>query len=120
VDILSSVISPPGRGLRDFRSIPQLLEAFRDAIKADRSLLMDGKILHRDISENNTIITDPGEADGFAGALIDLDLAKELGSGPSGARHRTGTMHRTALAMAGTLFKIQMVDLRGVFAGLWF
>ncbi|SLM35077.1 serine threonine-protein kinase sgk2 [Lasallia pustulata] len=58
---------------------------------------MDGKILHRDISENNIIITDPGMADGFKGMLIDLDLAKEEGKGPSGARHRTGTMEFMAI-----------------------
>ena len=51
----------------------------------------------RDISENNIIVTDPGEAGGFAGMLIDLDLAKELSSGPSGARHRTGTMQFMAI-----------------------
>lgn len=29
--------------------------------------------------------------------LIDLDLAKELNTGPSGARHRTGTMEFMAI-----------------------
>jgi len=81
------VISPVGRAMRDFRSIPELLKALRDAIKAHRSLYTDGKILHRDVSENNIIITDPKEADGFTGMLIDEDLAKEIGSGRSGARH---------------------------------
>ena len=68
-------------------SIPELLEALRDAVKAHRSLYTDGKILHRDISGNNIIITDPKEADGLTGMLIDEDLAKEIGSGQSGARH---------------------------------
>jgi hypothetical protein len=31
------------------------------------------------------------------GILNDLDLAKELDSGPSGARHRTGTMEFMAI-----------------------
>ena len=91
------VISPAGRAIRDFRSIPELLEALRDAIKAHMSLYTDGKILHRDISENNIIITDPKEADGFTGMLIDVDLAKEIGSGRSGARHQTGTMQFMAI-----------------------
>ncbi len=51
------VISPAGRGVRDFLSIKELLEALRDAIKAHRSLYLMGNILHRDISENNIIIT---------------------------------------------------------------
>ena len=86
------VISPAGRAIWDFRSLPELLKALRDAIKAHRSLYTAGKILHRDISENNIIITDPKEADGFTGMLIDEDLAKEIGSRRSGARHQTGTM----------------------------
>ncbi|OJD17655.1 hypothetical protein AJ78_02246 [Emergomyces pasteurianus Ep9510] len=60
--------------------------------KAHRSLYLDENILHRDISENNIIITDPDKADGHSGMLIDLDLAKEVGSERSGARHQTGTM----------------------------
>ncbi|KAL9121789.1 MAG: hypothetical protein Q9187_001654 [Circinaria calcarea] len=91
------VISPAGRAISQFKTITELLEALRDAIKAHRSLYIDGHILHRDISDNNIIITDPKEADGFRGMLIDLDLAKEVGSGPSGARHRTGTMEFMAI-----------------------
>ena len=91
------VISPAGKSICDFQSIKQLLEALRDAIKAHRSLYTVGKILHRDISENNIIITDPEKTGGFAGMLIDLDLAKEVGKGPSGARHRTGTMEFMAI-----------------------
>ncbi|KAH8742393.1 kinase-like domain-containing protein [Diaporthe sp. PMI_573] len=69
----------------------------RDAIKAHRSLYVKGKILHRDISSNNIIITNPEMADGFKGMLIDLDLAKVRDSGPSGARHQTGTMQFMAV-----------------------
>ena len=61
------VISPAGRAIRDFRSTPELLEALRDAIRAHRSLYTKGKILQRDISENNIIITDLKEVDGFMG-----------------------------------------------------
>ena len=85
-------ISPAGRALRDFRSIPELLKAFRDAIKAYKSLYMKGQILYRDISENNIIIIDPKEANGFTGILIDTDLSKEIGRGKSGVRHRIGTV----------------------------
>ncbi|TFB07258.1 hypothetical protein CCMA1212_001248 [Trichoderma ghanense] len=90
-------ISPAGRCINQFRSVLELLEALCDAIKVHRSLYLDGKILHRDISENNIIITDPEKSDGFKGMLIDLDLAKEEGKGPSGARHRTGTMEFMAI-----------------------
>jgi serine/threonine-protein kinase RIO1 len=52
------VISPPGRPINEFKSVREFLEACRDFIKAHRSLYCDGKILHRDISENNIIVTD--------------------------------------------------------------
>ncbi|KAI0190238.1 serine/threonine-protein kinase Sgk2 [Xylaria flabelliformis] len=86
------VVSPAGRVIRDFKSIKELLGSMRDAIEAHQSLFTDGKILHRDISSNNIIITDAKAADGFRGMLIDLDLAKQMDDSiPSGADHRTGT-----------------------------
>ncbi|KAK3331428.1 serine/threonine-protein kinase Sgk2 [Apodospora peruviana] len=91
------VVSPAGRVISGFRTIKELLESERDAIKAHRSLYIKGKILHRDISSNNIIITNPETANGFKGMLIDLDLAKVRDSGPSGARHRTGTMQFMAV-----------------------
>jgi len=109
------VISPGGRAIRDFRSIPELLEALRDAIKAHRSLYTKGKILHRDISENNIIITDPKETNGFTGMLIDEDLAKEIGSGPSGARHQTGTMEFMAIEVLQRVAHTYRHDLESFF-----
>ena len=91
------VISPPGRPIHEFESIKEFLEACHDIVKAHRSLYLDGNILHRDISENNLIITDREKKGEPKGMLIDLDLAKELDSGPSGARHRTGTMEFMAI-----------------------
>ncbi|KAG6037944.1 hypothetical protein E4U41_004648 [Claviceps citrina] len=90
-------ISPAGRSIAQFNNCIEVLEGLRDAIKAHRSLYMDGKILHRDISENNIILTNPSTADGLKGMLIDLDLAMEVGAGPSGAKHRTGTMEFMAI-----------------------
>ncbi len=109
------MISPAGRAIQDFRSIPELLEALRDAIKAHRSLYRDGKILHRDISENNIIITDPKETDGFTGMLIDEDLAKEIGSGRSGARHQTGTMEFLAIQVLQRVAHTYRHDLESFF-----
>ncbi len=105
------VISPPGRSIREFHSIKQLLEAFRDAIKGHRSLYEKGNILHRDISENNIIITD-GD---YKGMLIDLDLAKERDKGPSGARHRTGTMEFMAIEVLDGVSHTYRHDLESFF-----
>ncbi|PHH73749.1 hypothetical protein CDD80_3607 [Ophiocordyceps camponoti-rufipedis] len=87
------VLSPAGRPLGQFTSLRELLGSLRDAIEAHRSLFMDAGILHRDISVDNVIITDPQVAEGMRGILIDLDLAKEVGSDVTGARHRTGASH---------------------------
>ncbi|KND90070.1 hypothetical protein TOPH_05277 [Tolypocladium ophioglossoides CBS 100239] len=91
------VIAPTGRVVSDFGSIRELLEALRDAIRGHQSLYLKAGILHRDISSNNIIITNPENSGGFKGMLIDLDLAKERDSGPSGARQRTGTMEFMAI-----------------------
>ena len=109
------VISPAGRGIRDFQSTKELLEALRDAIKAHRSLYLVGNILHRDISENNIIITDPKKADGFTGMLIVLDLAKEMNNGRSGARHQTGTMEFMAIQVLRNVSHTYRHDLESFF-----
>ncbi|KKZ65062.1 hypothetical protein EMCG_01302 [[Emmonsia] crescens] len=109
------VISPAGRPIHDYKSPLELLMALRDAIKAHRSLYMDGNILHRDISENNIIITDPEKAGGHSGMLIDLDLAKEVGSGRSGARHQTGTMEFMAIEVLLNIDHTYRHDLESFF-----
>jgi hypothetical protein len=91
------VTLPAGRPLYEYQSVRELLEVLRDAIQGHRSLFEVGKILHRDISENNIIITELPAEEAPKGRLIDLDLAKELDSMPSGARHRTGTMQFMAI-----------------------
>ena len=108
-------ISPAGRALRGFSSVKELLTALRDAIKGHRSLYMDGGILHRDISENNIIITDPTTTKGFSGILIDLDLAKIIGSGPSGARHQTGTVEFMAIQVLQKAAHTYRHDLESFF-----
>ncbi|KAL2371887.1 hypothetical protein RJ035_001594 [Blastomyces gilchristii] len=109
------VISPAGRPIYKYRSPLELLMALRDAIKAHRSLYLDGNILHRDISENNIIITNPDKADGHSGMLIDLDLAKEVGSARSGARHQTGTMEFMAIEVLLNIDHTYRHDLESFF-----
>jgi Fungal protein kinase len=91
------VTPPAGRPLHSYRSTTELLEALRDAIRGHKSLLEDGKALHRDISENNIIIIEAATKGDPKGMLIDLDLAKELDSMSRGASHRTGTMQFMAI-----------------------
>ncbi|KAG6307356.1 hypothetical protein E4U45_004822 [Claviceps purpurea] len=92
-------VTPLGRPLDEFGSILELLECLRDAIKAHRSLYMESGILHRDISINNIIVTEPAKADGYKGMLIDLDLARDITKDPSGQRHRTGTIEFMAIGV---------------------
>ncbi|RWA06396.1 hypothetical protein EKO27_g8714 [Xylaria grammica] len=109
------VVSPAGRVISDFKTTEELLESLRDAIKAHQSLYMTGNILHRDISSNNIIITEPETANGFKGMLIDLDLAKVRDSGPSGARHQTGTMQFMAVEVLRTVDHTYRHDLESFF-----
>ncbi|KAJ2996584.1 hypothetical protein NUW58_g927 [Xylaria curta] len=109
------VVSPAGRVISEFKTIKELLESMRDAIKAHQSLYVTGNILHRDISSNNIIITEPDTADGFKGMLIDLDLAEVRDSGPSGARHRTGTMQFMAVEVLRTADHTYRHDLESFF-----
>lgn len=109
------VVSPVGRVISDFRTIKELLQSMRDATRAHQDLYVTGKILHRDISSNNIIITKPEVADGFKGMLIDLDLAKVRESGPSGARHQTGTMQFMAVEVLREVDHTYRHDLESFF-----
>ena len=109
------MISPAGRAIRDFWSILKLLKALRDAIKAHKSLYAKGKILHRDISKNNIIITNSKKADDFKSMLIDEDLAKKIDSGRSGARHQTGTMEFMTIEVLQRIVHTYRHDLESFF-----
>jgi serine/threonine protein kinase len=108
------VISPPGRPTHEFESAKSL-EACRDIFRAHRPLYQDGNILHRGISENNVIIAEAEKEGEPKGLLIDLDLAKELDSGPSGARHRTGTMEFMAIEVLEGVAHTYRQDLESFF-----
>ena len=109
------VIWPAGRAIKDFHSIPELLTALRDAIKAHKSLYLRATILHRDISENNMIITNPKQTKGFTGMLIDADLAKIIGGGRTGARYQTGTMEFMAIQVLRKVDHTYRHDLESFF-----
>ena len=112
-------ISPASRALRIFSYVEELLTALRNAIKGHRSLYIDGGILHRDISENNIIITDLTRTNEFGRMLIDLDLAKVVGSGRLGARHQTGTVEFMAIQVLQKAAHTYRQDLESFFYVLW-
>ena len=72
-------------------------------------------ILHHDISEINVIITGAAMTNGFTGMLINEDLAKEIGSGRSGARHQTGTMEFMAIEVLRRVSHTYRHDLESFF-----
>ncbi|KAI1745876.1 serine/threonine-protein kinase Sgk2 [Xylaria scruposa] len=110
------VIKPAGRIISDFKTPKELLEALRDAIKAHRSLYVDGGILHRDISPNNIIITDKAKT-GFHGMLIDLDQAKQSDTtiDASGALQPTGTVEFMAIEVLRSIDHTYRHDLESFF-----
>ncbi|CAD6501124.1 BgTH12-01378 [Blumeria graminis f. sp. triticale] len=90
---------PYGRSLHEVESPLELVTVLRDAIKAHWSLMTDAKILHRDISANNIIMTGSEACKDWKGFVIDLDLAVLLTDGKSQEKRQamTGTMEFMAL-----------------------
>lgn len=91
--------SPCGRHIAKSRDIVEFLLALRDAIKAHRSLYETGRVLHRDISINNIVITEEMDSDGAHGMLIDMDAAIDLTMGPSKSKTITGTKPFMAIGL---------------------
>ncbi|KAF8515267.1 hypothetical protein BU17DRAFT_31910, partial [Hysterangium stoloniferum] len=67
------VLNEIGRSLTDFGNTKEMVTAVRDAIIGHGDAYDKAKILHRDISSGNILITDSG-----GGLLIDWDLCKRL------------------------------------------
>ncbi|SZF00606.1 unnamed protein product [Blumeria hordei] len=91
--------SPYGRSLHKVESSLELVTVLRDAIKAHWSLMTKAKILHRDISANNIIMTGSEAHKNWKGYVIDLDLAVLLTDGKAQEKRQamTGTMEFMAL-----------------------
>ncbi|KAF8191336.1 hypothetical protein BJ912DRAFT_849415 [Pholiota molesta] len=62
-----------GRGLTLFKSSHQFISAVADAMEAHKGAFFEGKVLRRDISVGNIVITDEGN-----GLFIDWDLCLKL------------------------------------------
>ena len=94
-------LAPLDAPLQDFANVCEVLEAFRDAIKAHWKLFKHRKILHRDVSHGNIILTSPDQNGGCSGMLIDYDLAVQIGadgkSETSGEKNMTGTLDFMAI-----------------------
>ncbi|KAF8125081.1 hypothetical protein EV363DRAFT_1351495 [Boletus edulis] len=75
-----------GRPLFKYECTKQLVAAVFDALKAHAHAVEHARILHRDISAGNIILTDEGK-----GLLIDWELAKLMSERGSRRPDRTGT-----------------------------
>ncbi|KAJ4040012.1 hypothetical protein NW753_011045 [Fusarium oxysporum] len=87
------VASPFGRPVKEYRTVLEVLECLRDTIKALRSLYLDAKILHQDISDNNILISNAGNnnPDLSKGILIDFDNAMDVEIEPEKPYSLSGT-----------------------------
>ncbi|SZE99257.1 unnamed protein product [Blumeria hordei] len=92
-------ITPYGRSLYKVESSLELVTVLRDAIKAHWLLMMKAKILHRDISANNIIMTGSEAHKNWKGYIINVDLVVLLMDGKSQEKRQamTGTMEFMAL-----------------------
>ncbi|CAD6500923.1 BgTH12-06627 [Blumeria graminis f. sp. triticale] len=90
---------PHGRSIGEETTALELLQGIRDVILAHISLFKEVRILHRDVSINNIILTDTAVNNGRYGLLIDLDLAISLNDVNSEQNRQTmtGTMEYIAL-----------------------
>ncbi|KAH7884221.1 hypothetical protein F5I97DRAFT_1968348 [Phlebopus sp. FC_14] len=87
------VLGVIGRSLATFRSTKELTQAVLHALEAHRAAHDLVRILHRDISSGNIILTDDG------GVLIDWDLCKPLAEDKQRRRDRTGTWQFMSAAL---------------------
>ncbi|KUI69342.1 hypothetical protein VM1G_05061 [Cytospora mali] len=113
--LLCQATQPAGRPLADHISLMEFLQALRDAIKVHRSLFFTGRMLHRDISESNVVITNPDKNDGFFGMLIDLELATTIEHGRNartGSQRMTGTLKYMAIEVLEMAFCENRRDLQ--------
>lgn len=114
------VTYPAGRELRTFKSTLELCQVLRDAVKAHRSLFQTAKILHRDISPWNIIITDSKNPQEPQGILIDLDAAMELSVGPRTPGEVTGTRPFMAIGVLKARYPRYRYDLESfLYVLLW-
>ncbi|KAK3045430.1 hypothetical protein LTR09_012970 [Extremus antarcticus] len=105
---------PAGTPLAEYRSVSHFLRVLRDALKSHRSLLQDGKILHRDVSKSNIVITDPNENEGYSGMLIDLELGTTIEDGKNtrtGSKRMTGTLKYMAIEVVELALRDNQRDL---------
>ncbi|KAJ3533030.1 hypothetical protein NMY22_g7502 [Coprinellus aureogranulatus] len=74
---IRTVLEPLGMEIHNFKSVPQVLRAIRDAVQGHFGLY-GLNILHRDISNRRILLGNDGAAEGWRGALIDLGSALDF------------------------------------------
>ncbi|KAJ7207117.1 hypothetical protein GGX14DRAFT_698273 [Mycena pura] len=93
--LMRIVLNMYGSTLEKAPSALRLLSAVRDIVCGHRAVLLEKKILHRDISINNLLLTPNGGTDAGDGVLIDFDMAKKVKTDsvsiPTEGDTRTGT-----------------------------
>ncbi|KAH7925115.1 hypothetical protein BV22DRAFT_1034436 [Leucogyrophana mollusca] len=99
------VVNVVARSIYTFTSSKQLVQVIHDAFHAHRDAVEKCRILHRDISTGNILITKGGR-----GLLIDWDLSKDMDKTEARQLGRTGTwlfMSARLLENPGKVHEIQ-------------
>ncbi|KAH9025840.1 hypothetical protein EDB85DRAFT_2149458 [Lactarius pseudohatsudake] len=98
------ILDDVGKKLNTFRCSRDMVRAVHAALVAHRDAFEKCKILHRDISPNNILLTESADFDG--GLLIDWDLCKQVDPGdPSAGSARQAARTGTWQFMAADLIE---------------
>ncbi|KAK4445308.1 hypothetical protein QBC34DRAFT_472521 [Podospora aff. communis PSN243] len=81
--------TPLGRPIREYTSIPELLEVLRDLVKALQSLYVNARILHRDVAIKNLIIAPQHSADGLKAPVLSSQWSGQMDSWPLASSSHT-------------------------------
>ncbi|KAG0697849.1 hypothetical protein DFH29DRAFT_1003401 [Suillus ampliporus] len=103
------LLTPCGLPLMTFKSLPELVNVFRDLIVAHEAMVTQWNVLHGDLSPNNIIIHDR------KGYFIDFDHAKFLKNNAAVDSRGTGTVPYISchlLKLMGDILHPSVIDHR--------
>ncbi|KAF5710960.1 serine threonine kinase [Fusarium mundagurra] len=113
---ISCIVMPPfGRPITHYRIVLEVLECMRDTIKAHRSLYIDAKILHQDISLHSIFISNPkkNNPDASKGILIAFDTVMDVEIEPEKTYRGDRVLHTYRYDLESFLYVFLFIAIGG-------